>query len=170
MGSLSRTARSNPFEMVHALAQACGGEAYVLPTPYLVDSERDFDVVMSQSIVREALAIGASADFYISSFGLCSRESFIYRYGLIGDAEIEDLIAAGAVGDMLGKFFDAEGQLVASRLNRRTPSIPLETIGERDLILLAAGMSKCDALRAILRTGLVNRLIVDGDLANAILD
>ena len=66
---------------------------------------------------------------------------------------------------MLGKFFDADGQLVASRLNRRTPSIPLETIRERDLVLLAAGGSKRDALRAILHTGLVNRLIVDGDLA-----
>ncbi|SDB24913.1 sugar-binding transcriptional regulator [Bauldia litoralis] len=169
MGSLSRTARSNPFDMVHALAQACGGEAYVLPTPYLVDSESDFDVVMNQSIVREALAIGSGADFYISSFGVCSRESFIYDYGLIGDAEIDELINAGAVGDMLGKFFDAEGNLVASSLNRRTPSVSLEAIRDRDLVLLAAGLSKSEALRAVLRTGLVNRLVIDGDLARSLL-
>ena len=168
MGSLSRTARSNPFEMAHALAQACGGEAYVLPTPYLVDSEADFAVVMNQSIVREAIAVGVGADFYISSFGVCSRDSFIYRHGLIGDAEIDELIDAGAVADMLGKFFDAEGNLVDSSLNARTPSIPLDAIRERDLVLLAAGESKRDALRAILRTGLVNRLVVDGDLASAV--
>ena len=88
------------------------GEAYVLPAPYLVDSEADFDVLMNQSIVREALAIGASADFYISSFGACSRKSFIYQHGLIGDAEIDEVIGAGAVGDMLGKFFDGDGGLV----------------------------------------------------------
>lgn len=168
MGSLSRTARSNPFEMAHALAQACGGEAYVLPTPYLVDSEADFAVVMNQSIVREAIAVGVSADFFISSFGVCSRDSFIYRRGLIGDAEIDELIAAGAVGDMLGKFFDADGRLVASGLNARTPSISLDAIRDRDLVLLAAGLSKRDALRAILKTGLVNRLVVDGDLALAL--
>ncbi|MBN9021366.1 MAG: sugar-binding transcriptional regulator [Rhizobiales bacterium] len=170
MGSLSRTARSNPLEMAQALAQACGGEAYVLPTPYMVDSERDFDVVMNQSIVREALAVGTSADFYISSFGICSRESFIYRYGLIGDGEIDELIGAGAVGDMLGKFFDAEGKLVSSALNRRTPSVPLEAIRERDLVLLAAGRSKRDALRAVLLSGLVNRLVIDGDLALTLAD
>lgn len=168
MGSLSRTARSNPFEMAHALAQACGGEAYVLPTPYLVDSEADFAVVMNQSIVREAIAVGVSADFFISSFGVCSRDSFIYRRGLIGDAEIDELIAAGAVGDMLGKFFDADGRLVASGLNARTPSISLDAIRDRDLVLLAAGLSKRDALRAILKTGLVNRVVVDGDLALAL--
>jgi len=168
MGSLSRTARSNPFEMAHALAEACGGEAYVLPTPYLVDSEADFAVVMNQSIVREALAVGAAADFYISSFGVCSRDSFIYRHGLIGDAEIDELIAAGAVADMLGKFFEADGKLVDSSLNKRTPSIPFEAIRARDLVLLAAGPSKRDALRAILRTGLVNRLVVDGDLAKSL--
>jgi DNA-binding transcriptional regulator LsrR (DeoR family) len=168
MGSLSRTARSNPFEMAHALAQACGGEAYVLPTPYLVDSEADFAVVMNQRIVREAIAVGVGADFYISSFGVCSRESFIYSHGLIGDTEIDELIAAGAVADMLGKFFDAEGNLVDSSLNARTPSIPLEAIRRRDLVLLAAGQSKQGALRAILRSGLVNRLVVDGDLAMAL--
>lgn len=166
MGSLSRTARSNPFEMAHALAEACGGEAYVLPTPYLVDSESDFAVVMNQSIVREAIAVGVAADFYISSFGVCSRESFIYRHGLIGDAEIDELIGAGAVADMLGKFFDAEGKLVDSSLNARTPSIPIEAIRARDLVLLAAGRSKAGALRAILHSGLVNRLVVDGDLAS----
>lgn len=168
MGSLSRTARSNPFEMAHALAQACGGEAYVLPTPYLVDSEADFAVVMNQSIVREAIAVGVSADFFISSFGVCSRDSFIYRHGLIGDAEIDELIAAGAVADMLGKFFDADGRLVASGLNRRTPSVPLEAIRDRDLVLLAAGRSKGAALKAILQSGMVNRMVIDGDLANSL--
>ena len=168
MGSLSRSARSNPLEMVQALAQACGGEAYVLPTPYLVDTESDFAVVMNQSIVREAIAVGVAADFYISSFGVCSRDSFIYRPGLIGDGEIDELIAAGAVADMLGKFFDADGKLVDSSLNARTPSIPIEAIRARDLVLLAAGRSKESALRAILRSGLVNRLVVDGNLASAL--
>ena len=39
------------------------------------------------------------------------------------------------------------------------------TVRERELMLLAAGTGKRDALRAILRSGLVSRLLVDGDLA-----
>ncbi len=169
MGSLSRTARSNPFEVVHTLAQACGGEAYLLPAPFIVDSEADFDVLMGQTIVREALAIGAAADFCLASFGTCSRDSLASRYGLLGNREIDELIAAGAVGDLLGKFFNASGVLVPSPLNRRTPSIPVATMRDCEFVLLAAGTSKRDALRAVLNSGIVDRLIVDGDLALAAL-
>lgn len=169
MGSLSRTARSNPFDVVHTLAQACNGEAYLLPAPFIADTEADFDVLMSQTIVREALAIGAAADFSIASFGSCSPDSLAAQYGLLSEAEITELIASGAVGDMLGKFFDAQGELVASSLNRRAPSIPLESLRRSELVLLGAGLGKRDALRAVLRSGIVDRLIVDGNLALAVL-
>jgi DNA-binding transcriptional regulator LsrR (DeoR family) len=170
MGSLSRTARSNPFDVVHTLAQACGGEAYLLPAPFIADTEADFDVLMKQTIVREALAIGATADFSIASFGSCSRDSLAAQYGLLSESEIEELIGIGAVGDMLGKFFDDRGELVQSSLNRRAPSIPLESIRDRELVLLGAGLKKRDALCAVLRSGIVDRLIVDGNLALAVLD
>jgi DNA-binding transcriptional regulator LsrR (DeoR family) len=170
MGSLSRTARSNPFDVVHTLAQACGGEAYLLPAPFIADTEADFDVLMSQTIVREALAIGAAADFSIASFGSCSRDSLAAQYGLLRESEIVELIGTGAVGDMLGKFFNERGELVPSSLNRRAPSIPLDSIRDRELVLLGAGLAKRDALRAVLWSGIVNRLIVDGNLALAVLD
>jgi DNA-binding transcriptional regulator LsrR (DeoR family) len=170
MGSLSHIARSNSFEAVHSLAQACGGEAYLLPAPFIADTEADCETIMNQTIVREALAIGAVADFSIASFGSCTRDALASQFGLLSATEIETLIAAGAVGDMLGKFFDEEGALVASSLNRRTPSIPLEIMRERELVLLAAGLTKRDALRAVLRSGIANRLIVDGDLALEVLD
>lgn len=169
MGSLSRTARSNPFEVVHTLAQACGGEAYLLPAPFIVDSAADFDVLMSQTIIRESLAMGAASDFCLASFGSCSRDSLASQYGLLSDQEIDELIGVGAVGDLLGKFFDAYGLLVSSTLNRRTPGISLETMRDREFVLLAAGLGKRDALRAVLNSGIVNRLIVDGDLALAAL-
>lgn len=168
MGSLSRTARTNPFEVVHTLAQSCGGEAYLLPAPFIVDSETDFDVLMNQAVVREALALGASADFCVASFGTCSRDSLASQYGFLGGGEIDELLAAGAAGDLLGKFFDCNGSLVASPLNRRTPSISVETMRNLEFVLLAAGACKRDALRAVLQSGIVDRLIIDGDLARAV--
>ena len=59
---------------------------------------------------------------------------------------------------------------MSSSLNRRAPSIPLDSIRDRELVLLGAGLAKRDALRAVLRSGIVNRLIVDGGLALAVLD
>jgi DNA-binding transcriptional regulator LsrR (DeoR family) len=169
MGALSRTARTNPFEVVHTLAQACGGESYLLPAPFIADSEEDYRVIMSQRLIRETLTLARLAAFHMVSFGPCSRESFIFRHGLVSEAEMEEVIAAGAVGDMMGKFFDRYGYLVASPINQRTPGLSIEDMRRQDILLLAAGLEKAEALAAVLRSGTVDRLIVDGDLAVALL-
>jgi DNA-binding transcriptional regulator LsrR (DeoR family) len=169
MGALSRNARTNPFDCVHSLAQLCEGEAYILPAPFIADSEADYEVIMSQKLVQQALKLARSADFYIASFGDCSKQSFIYHHDLLHDDEIDQVINAGAVADMLGKFFDENGVLLDNALNRRTPSVSYEDIRSRDVVLLAAGVSKAKALVALLRSGTINRLIVDGDLAATLL-
>lgn len=168
MGSLSRNARTNPFDCVHSLAQLCEGEAYILPAPFIADSEADYDVIMGQKLVQQTLKLARAADFYIASFGDCSKHSFIYHHDLLHDDEIDEIINAGAVADMLGKFFDKDGTLLDNTLNRRTPSISYDDIRSRELVLLAAGLGKGEALLAILKSGTVNRLIVDGDLADAV--
>ncbi len=166
MGSLSRNARTNPFDCVHSLAQLCEGEAYILPAPFIADSEADYDVIMGQKLVQQTLKLARAADFYIASFGDCSKHSFIYHHDLLHDDEIDEIINAGAVADMLGKFFNKDGTLLDNALNRRTPSVSYDDIRDRELVLLAAGIAKSEALLAILKSRTVNRLIVDGDLAD----
>ena len=168
MGSLSRTARTNPFDCVQALAQRCGGEAYLLPAPFIADSEADYDVIMSQKLVQESLALARQSDLIVASFGDASENSFISTYDLVHREEIEQLTRDGAVADMLGKFFDREGRIVDSPLNRRTPGIGADDMRAREIVLLGAGRGKGEALAALLRSGLVTRLIVDGDLAEAV--
>jgi DNA-binding transcriptional regulator LsrR (DeoR family) len=41
MGSLTANSAYNPFEVVHALARATGGEGFVLPVPFIADSVED---------------------------------------------------------------------------------------------------------------------------------
>lgn len=168
MGSLSRTARTNPFDCAQALAQRCGGEAYLLPAPFIADSEADYDVIMSQKLVQESLALARQSDLIVASFGDASENSFISTHDLVHPAEIEQLGRDGAVADMLGKFFDVDGAVIDSPLNRRTPGISVGDMREREIVLLGAGLAKAGALLALLRSGLVDRLIVDGDLAEAI--
>jgi len=165
MGSLSRNAKTNPFDCVQALAQHCEGEAYILPAPFMADSEADYDVIMGQKLVQQTLALARSADLYIASFGDCAHHSFIYHHDLLHDFEKDEILRAGAVADMLGKFFDVDGALLDNTANRRTPSVAYEDICSRDVVLLAAGTEKAAALHAILKSRTINRLIVDGDLA-----
>jgi DNA-binding transcriptional regulator LsrR (DeoR family) len=168
MGSLTRNTAANPFEVVQQLAARTGGEGHFLPVPFVADSEADRRVLASQRIVQETLALARRADFYIVSLGECDAGSFLYRNRLISEADLASLRRAGAVGDTIGKFFDAQGGLVASDLNRRTLAVDIEDLRSHEVVLLAASLRKLAAARAMLASGLVDGLVVDGDLAVAL--
>jgi DNA-binding transcriptional regulator LsrR (DeoR family) len=94
--------------------------------------------------------------------------SFIVQNRLISEHDLASLRRAGAVADTIGKFFDARGRLVMADLSERTLAVDVEDLEAHELVLLAAGPSKLAATRAMLSSGLVDGLIVDGDTALAL--
>jgi DNA-binding transcriptional regulator LsrR (DeoR family) len=165
MGSLTRSAAANPYEVVHRLANRTGGEAYFLPVPFIADSEEDRRVLLSQRGVRESLALARAADFYVVSLGECDEGSLIYQSKLISKEDLAALQRCGAVGDTVGKFFDAEGRLVDSEINARTLGVDLEDLMSHEVVLVSGGPSKFHAVKALLKSGMADGLIVDGDVA-----
>lgn len=87
---------------------------------------------------------------------------------MISKAELESLRAAGAVGDTNGIFFDRDGRQVDHDLNQRTIALGFEQLKTLPVILLIAGQEKAEAAKALLRSGIVNGLIIDGDAAEAV--
>ncbi len=169
MGSLARATETSPFDVCTRLAALTGGSAMFLPAPFLTDSEADCRVVLNQRLVRETLQAAREAPWSIISLGDCSPGALLSTSGILTDAEAKDLARVGAVADSTGKFFCADGTLADTDLNRRAPSIGLDDLRRKDVMLLAAGIGKTAATLALLRAGLVNRLIADEALARALL-
>lgn len=170
MGSLTRNAASNPFEVVQALAARTGGQGHFLPVPFIADTAADRDVLMSQQFVGHALALASSADLYLISVGELAETSILRRQGMISAAELASVRAKGAVCDTLGSFFDCNGELVQHELARRTLAVDLQRLRGRDVVLLGAGIEKAQAIGGLLRSGLVRGLVVDGDTAHRLAD
>jgi DNA-binding transcriptional regulator LsrR (DeoR family) len=169
MGAMSQSAHTSPFDVCTRLAALTGGSAMFLPAPFLSDTEADCAVILRQRLVRETIAAAQAADHAIISLGECTPQALLYTSGILTRAEAADLIRAGAVADSTGKFFRADGQLADTDLNRRAPSIGLDDLRRTDVMLLAAGPPKTAATLAVLRSGIVNRLIADEALARAVL-
>lgn len=169
MGSMARTAETSPFDVCTRLAALTGGAAMFLPAPFLTDSEEDCRTVLRQRLVRETLQAARAAPRAIISLGDCSPAALLSTSGILTAAEAAELQAVGAVADSTGKFFRADGTLAPTDLNRRAPSIGLEDLRATDVTLLAAGASKAAATRAVMRSGIVNRLIADEGVARALL-
>jgi DNA-binding transcriptional regulator LsrR (DeoR family) len=165
MGSLTANNAYNPFEVVHALARRTGGDGFFLPVPFIADSVEDKKVLVSQRTVVEALKIARGADVCIISAGELTEDSLLRRQGMLSTAELESLHACGAVGDTNGVFFDRHGRQVDHELNQRTIALNFDDLAALRVILLIAGSQKVDAAHALLLSGIVNGLIIDGDSA-----
>ncbi len=168
MGSLTRNSASNPFEVVQALAARTGGEGYFLPVPFIADSEADRAVLMSQRTVAEALEMALAADLYLISVGELRETAFLRLHGMLSAAELESVRARGAVADSLGGLFGKDGVPIDHELSRRTLAVAFERLRGRDVVLAAGGVNKVAAVQALLRTGIVRGLIIDGDAARVL--
>lgn len=168
MGSLTANNAYNPFEVVHSLARRTGGEGYFLPVPFIADSVEDRKVLMSQRSVMKAMEIAHSASVCFISAGELTEQSLLRLQGMISKAELESLREAGAIGDTNGIFFDAYGKEVNHSLSERTIAVGLAELMKIKVVLLIAGQEKAIAARALLRSGIVNGLIIDGDAAEAL--
>jgi DNA-binding transcriptional regulator LsrR (DeoR family) len=169
MGSLTANSAYNPFEVVHMLARRTGGQGFFLPVPFIADSAEDRKVLISQRSVARALEIARTASVCFISAGELTEDSLLRRQNMLSKSELESLRAAGAIGDTNGIFFDTDGQQVEHEMNQRTIALSFAELKKVQVVLLIAGQEKAAAAKALLKSGIVNGLIIDGDAADTLL-
>jgi DNA-binding transcriptional regulator LsrR (DeoR family) len=167
LGSLTRKSAANPFDVVQRLADKTGGEGYFMPVPMAADSLSDKAVMLSQKSVQAVLALAHRADFCLVGIGELGPGAHMLRTGVLTRPEYEALREAGAVGDLVGQFLDANGQRVDCEINDRALSVGLEDLRGRRVVAIAGGAIKAEAITAALLSGTVTDLIIDESAAQA---
>ncbi len=165
MGSLTANSAFNPFEVVQALARATGAEGYFLAVPFIANSAEDRDTLLAQTTVSAVLDMARRPDLAIISVGELTDESLLRQSGMISSSELSALRDAGAIGDTNGIFFGADGLPVDHDLNHRTLAVGFDSLRQSHCVLLSGGVEKAEATLALLHSGLVKTLIIDGDTA-----
>ena len=89
--------------------------------------------------------------------------------GFVTREELFEMMRLGAVGELIGWAFDAEGRIIEGGTNARLTSIPPQVPAEALTIGAAVGPAKVAAIRAALKGRLINGLITDEATASAIL-
>lgn len=171
LGSLTRKMAINPLDVAHSIAEATGGEAYFLPVPLIADSMNDRDVLLGQRSVREIYGLAQKADLTLIGIGVLEGpNTAMLERGLLMDQELAELVAAGAVADLVGQFINADGALVDCEVNRRTLSVRVDDLGGQEVVAIAGGARKATAILAALRSGLISGLITDEAAASRVAD
>lgn len=170
MGGLPKGSDVNSFEITTRLAELCAAKRTYLTAPLYASTEQSRDTIMVQEVFQEVLTKIRRADAIAMGAGDMSKRSLLIRDGLPKDVQVRDLVAAGAVGDMLGYFIDEAGRLIDHPINRRVIGIdPLELRSIPNVILAAGGQHKVKVIAAALKTGLFDVLVSDQRTAESIL-
>lgn len=169
LGGLTRRAATNPFGVVHHLAERSGGEGYFLPVPFIADSVADKRVLMAQKSVRDVIELSRSCRLVLAGIGELGPRAHMLTSGMITRAEYQALKTAGAVGDIFGRFFDAQGRFVDCEINQRSCGVEPESLRGREVVAVAGGPDKGPAILAALRSGLLRGLITDEQAAGELL-
>lgn len=167
-GSLTRKLSANPFDVVQHLAERSGGEGYYLPVPYLAESVDERDMFLKQRSVQALLERARASDMFVIGIGSVEDDGHLIRRDLISRDEQRDLIASGAVCDLMGRFIGRDGALVRARLNDKAVGLPFEAVRGARVVALAGGAGKSEATRAALHAGIITDLIVDETLGRAL--
>lgn len=170
-GGTIRGATFNSFGIASGLAERLGASYSILAAPNFLSKGVDRELFLSQEQFREHFDKFERLDAAILTCSDVSPKSYLVQEGLPPEVSPEDLIDAGAVGDVVGIFLDRDGVEVPNPLSARSVGIPLNTLLRVPLrVLVAAGPHKVEIIRAVLRRGIANTLITDDATAEMLLE
>ena len=167
-GSLTRNLSANPFDVVHSLVEKTGGDGYFLPVPYIASSAEEKDLLMSQKCVQDFLGLARHANIYFIGIGSIGKNAHVRQAGMMSPAEWEELQRKRAVGDVMGSFVDANGHSVSASVNRQTLGLTLDDLRGKKVIAVVGGAGKGEAVAAVLKTDVIEDLIIGEAAAEVI--
>jgi lsr operon transcriptional repressor len=172
IGNLMINVSMNPYIMAEKMARKLGAASYNIWAPAIAQTRERAEVFKSEPWIRDVLAIGQRAEVVLISIGEASESASLFKMGYLSPEDLRRLIGKGAVGDILCRYFDADGRVIDDDVHDRVIGIPMEVFGDdRKLIIgVAGGAGKVAAIRAAVKRKYINVLITDEATAAALLE
>jgi DNA-binding transcriptional regulator LsrR (DeoR family) len=159
------------YTVIGRMAALFGGQARLLDVPTIVSSKEMRDLILQEEQIKTRFEMSRSCDILLTSVGTVDEEALLYQIGYLTDDVLQQLKEAGAVGDLLGQFFDAEGTPVDNPLTGRIMALQLEELRQIPYsVLVSGGADKVTAILAAMRGSYVNVLVTDAHTAQQLLE
>ncbi len=159
-----------PYGLSSPLAEKLGVPVESIPMPVLVSGGAVKAMMLKEPAIGKALEHAAKVDLAFVGLGGVSRDASIFKTGYIGAEQLEEFRSKGAVGDVLMRYYDAEGRYLPMSFEDRTVSLDWESVRRLPrVVAMAFGPEKLEAIRGAIRGGVVNGLVTDRLTAEALL-
>ena len=144
--------------------------SYNLSAPMYVDGEKEKELIEGIDEISKVLHMAETADMALIGIGSMQKDSSIIKAGIRTEEEYKELMQKGAVGEVVGRIYDKDGQTVDEDLQRKMIGISLDKIAKIPVrVGISYGKDKIEAIKGAIAGGLVNVLVTDVPTAELLL-
>lgn len=169
IGNIAPDGSASFFDVIMRIADKVRAPHYPMAMPVISSTVEEFAAFTALAPIARVRELAQRADVIFVGVGQMGDDAPLLADGFITRAELAALQKRGAVGEVAGWVFDAEGNYLEKPETTRHGGVRIVPRLARPAIGVAAGASKVPAIRAALQAGILNGIVTDEASARAIL-
>jgi len=170
IGNIAPDGSASYFDVIMRLGEKVRAPHYPMPVPVVSATAQENAAFQSLGPVSKVRELARAADVSFVGVGQMSDDAPLFADGFLSAEELHEVQREGAVGEVAGWIFNSEGRYLDLALNQRLGGVRVDTTSpERPVIGVAAGPSKVLAMKAALKSGILNGIVTDELTARGIL-
>ena len=169
IGNIAPDGSASFFDVVMRIADKVRAPHYPMPVPVISPTPEENAAFHALGPVKKVFELARAADVIFVGVGQMSNDAPLLKDGFVSRRELDEMQAAGAVGEVAGWVFDSQGIYLDLGTNTRTGGVRITPGLDRPSIGIAAGASKVPAIASALKSRIINGLVTDEPTARALL-
>lgn len=142
-----------------------------VPSPLIASTPEMAQMLRQEHSVTRVLEEAKTATATLIGIGAAVPYATILQSGAVTESELQGYQLQGAVGDILGEWYDEHGRTVAIDLQKRRIGIPIRDLRRmKNVIAAAGGVDKVPAIRGALEGGYLDVLVTTEDVARELVE
>lgn len=159
-----------PSNLVQVASDRLRCGAVFLNAPMFVASEEMRDMLAKEPPIRHALELSGQSDINVMGASRLGEESTMSKVAIVDAADREELRSLGAIGDVMGEFIDARGDIIEWSKSGRTVGVSIAGLRpDAYNICMGGEENKAQVMDLAIRRKYANTLVISQDLARKML-
>lgn len=168
-GNIATDGSTAAYNVLFSMSDLVTARSFPLPLSVILPQGDTRRAMMDQPGIQRVFQMTSEAEVAFVGIGGMGDRGALLMDGFLSAPDMQAMVAKGAVGEITGWIYDAEGQMIDGLTNDRVASAPIPSRDVTQVIAAAWGAAKVPAIRAALHGGLINGLITDAATGAALL-
>ena len=161
VGNLAPDGSASFNDVIMRIGDKVFAPHHPMAVPVVATSRKERDVLCAQKPIQNNIALAQSADIAFVGVGEIGDDAPLRTDGFVTQKEMDELVEAGGIGEIIGWAFDEKGRLLKGGTNDRIASVPLTQPSPFPIIGVARGGNKIPAIKGALAGKWLGGLITD---------